>query len=54
MAKATSKMIGAGIFGMNFRHLPELGWRLGYPMALGLMLLSAVLPYAWFRRKGWL
>ena len=44
----------ASIYGMNFRHLPELGWRLGYPMALGLMLLSAVLPYAWFRRKGWL
>jgi len=44
----------ASIYGMNFQHLPELGWRLGYPLALALMLLSAVLPYALFRRKGWL
>ena len=44
----------ASVYGMNFQHLPELGWRLGYPMALVLMLLSAVLPYAVFRRKGWL
>ena len=44
----------AGIYGMNFEHMPELEWLFGYPWALGLMLLSAVLPYWWFRRRGWL
>jgi magnesium transporter len=44
----------ASIYGMNFRHMPELGWRFGYPMALVLMLVSAILPYVVFRRKGWL
>ena len=44
----------ASIYGMNFEHMPELDWRLGYPLAIGLMLLSALLPLLWFRRKGWL
>ena len=44
----------ASIYGMNFQHMPELGWRLGYPMALALMVVSAVLPWVVFRRKGWL
>ena len=44
----------ASIFGMNFEHMPELGWLLGYPYALVLMVLSAVLPYIYFKRKGWL
>lgn len=44
----------AGIYGMNFEHMPELGWRIGYPMALAIMLLSAVLPFALFRWRGWL
>ena len=44
----------ASIYGMNFQYLPELHWRLGYPMALLLMVVSAVLPYVVFRRKGWL
>jgi magnesium transporter len=44
----------ASIYGMNFEHLPELHWRLGYAFSLALMLLSAVLPYAFFKRKGWL
>ena len=35
----------ASIYGMNFKHMPELEWLLGYPFALGLMVLSAVLPY---------
>jgi len=43
----------ASIYGMNFAHMPELGWRLGYPWALGLMILSALVPLAYFRRKGW-
>jgi magnesium transporter len=44
----------ASIYGMNFDHMPELRWMLGYPYALGLMVLSAVLPYLFFKRKGWL
>jgi magnesium transporter len=42
------------VYGMNFDHIPELNWALGYPMALVLMLVSAVLPYLWFKSKGWL
>jgi hypothetical protein len=42
------------VYGMNFDHMPELHWLMGYPWALGLMVLSAVLPYWWFKRKGWL
>lgn len=44
----------AGIYGMNFEHMPELKWLLGYPYALGLILVSAVLPFWFARRKGWL
>ena len=44
----------ASIYGMNFEHMPELEWSLGYPWALGLMLVSAFLPYWYFKRKGWL
>jgi magnesium transporter len=44
----------AGIYGMNFRHMPELEWTFGYPLALLLMLASAVLPYAYFKWKRWL
>ncbi|GHD42479.1 magnesium transporter [Marinobacter persicus] len=44
----------ASIYGMNFRHMPELNWPWGYPMALGLMVLAAFAPYWYFKRKGWL
>ncbi len=44
----------ASIYGMNFRVMPELHWVAGYPMALGLMLVSAILPYLFFKRRGWL
>ncbi len=44
----------ASIYGMNFRLMPELSWPLGYPMALVLMMISAILPFAYFKRKGWL
>ena len=44
----------ASIYGMNFKHMPELNWVWGYPWALGLMVLSAVLPWLFFKRKGWL
>ena len=44
----------ASIYGMNFKHIPELDWHWGYPMALTAMVLSAVLPYLFFRARGWL
>jgi magnesium transporter len=44
----------ASIYGMNFEAMPELGWRLGYPLAIGLMIVSAILPYLFFKRRGWL
>ena len=44
----------ASIYGMNFDLMPELKWDFGYPMALGLMVISAILPFWWFRRRGWL
>jgi len=44
----------AGVYGMNFEFMPELKWAQGYPFALGLMIIAAVLPYMFFRRKGWL
>jgi magnesium transporter len=44
----------ASIYGMNFKILPELGWDMGYPMALGLMLASAIAPFLYFRKRGWL
>ena len=44
----------ASIWGMNFRFMPELHSQLGYPFAIVVMIISAVLPYLWFKRKGWL
>lgn len=44
----------AGIYGMNFDHMPELHWLAGYPWALVLMLVSAVGPYLYFKRRGWI
>jgi magnesium transporter len=44
----------ASIYGMNFSVMPELSWPWGYPAALGVMVLSALLPYLLFRAKGWL
>ncbi|MEO3475082.1 magnesium/cobalt transporter CorA [Roseomonas sp. CAU 1739] len=44
----------ASIYGMNFENMPELKWAEGYPIALVLMVVSAILPVLYFRRKGWL
>ena len=44
----------AGIYGMNFEHMPELKWLFGYPVSLVLILASAILPLWVARRKGWL
>lgn len=44
----------ASIYGMNFEHMPELEWYIGYPLALVMMVASAVLPYFFFKHKRWL
>jgi magnesium transporter len=44
----------AGIYGMNFHNFPELSWPWGYPMALGLMLASAILPFLYFKWRRWI
>lgn len=44
----------ASVYGMNFHYIPELSWFFGYPLALGLMVLSAIVPFLYFRRRGWL
>ncbi len=44
----------ASIYGMNFVHMPELNWGFGYPMAIGMMLVSVGVPIWLFRRRGWL
>jgi magnesium transporter len=44
----------ASVYGMNFKHMPELDWTLGYPWAIALMVIVAVIPFIYFRRRGWL
>jgi magnesium transporter len=44
----------AGIYGMNFKQMPELDWSLGYPAALVAMLLAGIVPYVVFRWRGWI
>ncbi len=44
----------ASIYGMNFKMMPELNWEFGYPMAIMLMIVSAILPFVYFKKKGWL
>jgi magnesium transporter len=44
----------AGVYGMNFKNMPELDWRFGYPMALGVMGLISVVLYVTFKKRDWL
>jgi len=44
----------ASIYGMNFKRMPELDWPYGYPMALVIMLLAAIVPYMYFKWRKWL
>jgi magnesium transporter len=44
----------ASMYGMNFKHMPELDWDWGYPYGLALILLSAIGPLLWFKLRGWL
>ncbi len=44
----------ASIYGMNFKFMPELAWPFGYPLAVLFMVVSAILPFWYFKRRGWL
>ena len=43
----------AGIYGMNFKYMPELDWTFGYPYGLAVIALSAIVPLVWFKVRGW-
>ena len=43
-----------GLYGMNFKYMPELGWRYGYPFALALIVVTTLIPLAWFKWKDWM
>jgi len=43
----------AGIYGMNFKDMPEYDWAFGYPYGLAVIALSAIIPLAWFKWRGW-
>ena len=53
-AIAAVATIITGIYGMNFRHMPELGWIFGYPLAIAIMALTVVVLRWYFKRVGWL
>ena len=44
----------AGVYGMNFKAMPELSWAWGYPFGWAMIVVSALIPLAWFRWKGWI
>jgi magnesium transporter len=54
VAMAAVPTLIAGIYGMNFDHMPELHWRYGYPLALGLMAVIILTLYRLFKKSGWL
>jgi magnesium transporter len=54
VALAAVPTLIAGVYGMNFTHMPELSWRLGYPYALALMVLFVAGLWMFFKRSGWL
>jgi magnesium transporter len=43
----------ASMWGMNFKHMPELDWSFGYVFGLSVIALSAIIPYVWFKLRGW-
>jgi magnesium transporter len=44
----------AGVYGMNFEHMPELKWRYGYVLIWGVMIVIALAMLAYFRRRKWI
>jgi magnesium transporter len=53
-AIAAAATIITGIYGMNFRHMPELDWVFGYPMAITIMIVSVIMLRRYFKHVGWL
>lgn len=53
MAMMPPTLIGT-IYGMNFKHMPELEWSFGYPIAIIIMIASTIVPVIYFKKKGWL
>ncbi|GAA7262725.1 magnesium/cobalt transporter CorA [Helicobacter pylori] len=53
VAMTPPTLIGT-IYGMNFKYMPELDWSFGYPLAIGLMIASTLLPILYFKKRGWL
>ncbi len=53
MAMMPPTLIGT-IYGMNFKHMPELDWSFGYPLAVLIMIVSTIVPVIYFKKKGWL
>ena len=47
-------IILAGIWGMNFKFMPELSWPYGYPLALGIILSSMLFPFAYCKKRSWI
>jgi magnesium transporter len=43
-----------GVYGMNFKIMPELNWSWGYPYALAVMVVTAAVPLIWFKLKDWI
>ncbi len=43
----------AGIYGMNFKYMPEYNWPWGYPFGLAMIALSTIVPLIWFKFRGW-
>jgi magnesium transporter len=50
----TPPILIASIYGMNFKHMPELEWTYGYPAVLALMAVAAIVPYLYFKWRRWL
>jgi magnesium transporter len=44
----------AGIYGMNFKAMPDLDWAWGYPYGLALIAITGIIPLVWFRVRGWI
>lgn len=43
-----------GVYGMNFKYMPELDWHYGYPLAIGIMAATTLGIWTWFRKRRWL